>query len=697
MDRKNRVGRRGSRRLRAFLVRGVARSVVLAACTWSSPSMLSVTLASEVCVGKELKSDSEPCVPQTHATAFAWLGLQGAEHAIWHGTTPAAAQPASAQAVATAAGVAQRNATRPPVIDLNIPWTQIEALEEQAAGDAREQLPAEVVASAAPAIAAAADPSSTATEPASATDKAGAEETARDREEVREATPDANEATRGAAAESAETPAATAPEFALRDRLAETERGEQVAEEEFLELREASKSTAATPAAEAEASGESVGDLPLEMPEVAPPATESSADRGTTQRANPAVRRFPSTDTEGTTTPEPGPESNLEPVAEHEVRWSPLPETVVERVRQHNRRAIEMASHGAVYSSRAEFVKALRLVAHSLDTQGNTYRHTVALKNAMVALDESADFQPEGTQLPSDLDLSKIVMNHQTTLLRDRVLEDMAPAAAVRAYHRYAEGQFAIACGQELVAADAMYGMARLQPLINAHDPGWANRQAQVAMAYYQSALQVYPKHYLAAQELGLLLARDGQFQEARDVLQQAVDTQPKLTQAWQYLAEVHRQLGDDHLADVAEREYVARAGRQAAKSSTVVAAEPRAAAKEPTGKPKSQETSNTGSQLAEAPLPSIESPLAWDDPHPGRAPSEASEPTMVRRRAAETSEPSTQVADQRSADTAKKKSFWSRWSLSKKKPSAETPTERSAESPGETPNAQPIDAPAGS
>lgn len=668
MDRKNRVGRRGSRRLRAYLMRGLARSVVLAACTWSSPSLLSVTLASDACVVNELKSGDEPCVPQTHATAFAWLGLQVAEQAIWHGTKPAAAEAASAQVVATAAGVAPRNSARPPVIDLSLPWAQIEALEERAASEVREQLPAEVVASAAPAIAAAPGSDSTSTDPASEP---------------------------ASAAETVDTPAAAAPEFALRDHLVDTERGEQLAEEEFLQLREASQSTAATPAAEAEASGEPAGDLPLEMPEVASPATEPSVDRVTTERTNAAVRRFPSTDTEGTATPEPGPESNLEPVAEHEVRWSPLPETVVERVRQHNRRAIEMASHGAVYSSRAEFVKALRLVAHSLDTQGNSYRHTVALKNAMVALDESAAFAPEGTQLPSDLDLSKIVMNHQTTLLRDRVLDDMAPAAAVRAYHRYAEGQFAIACGQELVAADAMYGMARLQPLINAHDPGWANRQAQVAMAYYQSALQVYPKHYLAAQELGLLLARDGQFQEARDVLQQAVDTQPKLTQAWQYLAEVHRQLGDDHLADVAEREYVARAGGPAVQSSTTVAAVPRGAAKEPTGKQQSQEAANTGSQLAEAPLPSIESPLAWDDPRPGRAPSEASKPSMVRRRAAETSELPTQVADQRSADAAKKKSFWSRWSLGKKKASEETPTERSAETSEETPNEQPTDAPA--
>jgi hypothetical protein len=63
-------------------------------------------------------------------------------------------------------------------------------------------------------------------------------------------------------------------------------------------------------------------------------------------------------------------------------------------------------------------------------------------------------------------------------------------------------------------------------------------------MVFYQAALLVDGRNYMAANELGVLLARMGQWQHAREVLRHGVSVghRPEL---WRNLARVHQELGE--------------------------------------------------------------------------------------------------------------------------------------------------------
>jgi hypothetical protein len=73
-------------------------------------------------------------------------------------------------------------------------------------------------------------------------------------------------------------------------------------------------------------------------------------------------------------------------------------------------------------------------------------------------------------------------------------------------------------------------------------------------MVFYQAALMVDGRNFLAANELGVLLARFGHWEDARHVLQfgLSADSQPAL---WRNLATVHRHLGEHELARLAQVE----------------------------------------------------------------------------------------------------------------------------------------------
>ncbi len=123
-------------------------------------------------------------------------------------------------------------------------------------------------------------------------------------------------------------------------------------------------------------------------------------------------------------------------------------------------------------------------------------------------------------------------------------------------YHAYAEQQLSQAGGQEMAAADALYGLARLQPYLKSNTQDPHSRSGPIAMSLYRSALTIQPQHYLAANELGTLFVRYGQWQEARQVFRQAVSVRPDCPVLWENLARIHDQLGERDLAQLALHEW---------------------------------------------------------------------------------------------------------------------------------------------
>ena len=222
-------------------------------------------------------------------------------------------------------------------------------------------------------------------------------------------------------------------------------------------------------------------------------------------------------------------------------------EQVARQADRQTRHGFELAERGAYFAARAEFLGALRLVAESLDAERRTKVHGRALAAALIAVKEAEDFLPGPSRAEADLDLPGIIAIHTTPVLKNNA-EQVTPLAALRCYLTFAQEQFAAAVGREVAGSMALHAMGKLHS-------AWAQKKGtpvvapeSKAVVFYQAALLVYPKNYMAANDLGVLLAQCGHYADARAMLEHSLSLRQQST-GWQNLAVVYRQLGQTVLA----------------------------------------------------------------------------------------------------------------------------------------------------
>jgi len=247
---------------------------------------------------------------------------------------------------------------------------------------------------------------------------------------------------------------------------------------------------------------------------------------------------------------------------EREAELSRELQVVRQRARKGIERGFHLAERGAVFSARAEFIRALRVMTQALDTRAGGSDHSRALAEGLTALEEATDFMPPGAALEADLDLPAIVDGHETPVLQVKVSERLTALAALQAYFNYAQQRLATAAGREPAAAEALYALGRLnaEPNSRLSPPGLT---AARAMTLHQAALVADPNNFRAANELGVLMARLGKWKAARQFLRRSVAVQPQ-AETWRNLAVVHRHLGENELATLAlNEERLARQARQ--------------------------------------------------------------------------------------------------------------------------------------
>ena len=211
--------------------------------------------------------------------------------------------------------------------------------------------------------------------------------------------------------------------------------------------------------------------------------------------------------------------------------------------------ALELAQRGATYSARAELIKVLRLVSRALDAEEDASVHGRALRAGLQALREADDFAVDGSRPGANLEVSHVVRSHETPVLKDADQQDLTPLLALQYYYMYAEGQLAVAAGKEPVASEALTALGRLQPLLS--DPNMDSNPLATpkAMVMYRAALRIDSRNFVAAHELGVSLARCGQWDDARRHLLHALSiaNQPE---TWANLSVVFNQLGESAEAD---------------------------------------------------------------------------------------------------------------------------------------------------
>ena len=233
---------------------------------------------------------------------------------------------------------------------------------------------------------------------------------------------------------------------------------------------------------------------------------------------------------------------------------------VSEQAAQHVRRGMSLASRGAPYSARSEFILAMRLISQALDVSNNNHAHTEALSNGLRALEEADDFVPRGTQLEADLNLAILIRSHRTPVLKDESPDQLRAIFARQSYYNYAQEQLALSVKGDRSGSMALFGLAKMRTELAKQQGDMAQLELPKAMALHQAALLTDNDNYMASNELGVLLARYGQYESARSLLEHSVQVNPQVA-SWHNLAVVYEHLGD--------KEQVAQA-RQQSKMLTI-------------------------------------------------------------------------------------------------------------------------------
>ncbi len=211
-----------------------------------------------------------------------------------------------------------------------------------------------------------------------------------------------------------------------------------------------------------------------------------------------------------------------------------------------------LAQRGAIYAAQTEFIQVLRRIAQAKDAELKTTQHAMALAAGLRALDEADDFMPRGAQLEADLNIPVITSSHRTPVLLGQESE-VLPHMVVALYHQYAQQQLGKAVAGEQAGSMALHGMGKIY-IRMAQQQGGEIQSVRKAIAVYQAALTARPENNLAANELGVLLARNGHYPQAATIFDQALRFAPNAT-GFHNLAVVQKKLGMHYQAAASDAE----------------------------------------------------------------------------------------------------------------------------------------------
>ena len=225
---------------------------------------------------------------------------------------------------------------------------------------------------------------------------------------------------------------------------------------------------------------------------------------------------------------------------------------VADQARALTQRAYAKAQKGMLFAARNELIQSLRLVAQALDVQQGTSTHTAALAAGLAALKEAEDFNSHPGRAAEAIDVAAIARGHRTPVLQQA--GGISPVVAQQQYYNFAQQQLAWAVSGEPAASQTLFTLGKLQQALAGEQSDQQSLHAPRAMVLFQAALATDSRNHLAANELGVLLARFGQLHDARRALLHSVSIQPH-AEGWHNLAIIHQRLGEGELARLAENE----------------------------------------------------------------------------------------------------------------------------------------------
>ena len=253
---------------------------------------------------------------------------------------------------------------------------------------------------------------------------------------------------------------------------------------------------------------------------------------------------------------------------------------VEERALQHIIYGKSLARRGSVFAARQEFMQALRMITESYDMQSGSRAYTDKLAVGLRALAESDDFVAIDTEQQMNMDLRGILETHSTRVIDPSRAAEISPIQAMQAYYAYSVEQLQQAIGQSVVASDALHALGKLLTTTARFDASGKPQDRTKSIVMHQVALAANPANHLSANELGVLLASNGRWEQALDLFSQSLRVQATAA-TWKNLATAHEQLAlrlDDpqkqrqqqELAQLAIREFRTLSGSESLADTAV-------------------------------------------------------------------------------------------------------------------------------
>ena len=223
--------------------------------------------------------------------------------------------------------------------------------------------------------------------------------------------------------------------------------------------------------------------------------------------------------------------------------------------------AYSLSQRGAAYAAREELIGVLRLISQAKDVRDGTRLRTESLAAGLRALEEAQDFSPRGSQLEAEMKLEVICAAHRTPLARELNLAVTLPSKMMERYHRYAQIKLAVAVAGEPAGSMALYSLGKLNSLLAATESEQHPLATREAVTFQQAALLAHNENYMAAHELGVLLAETGYLREAEYMLIQVAAERPDAV-VFRNLARVQGALGNRMEAQLCQSEAARLAGQ---------------------------------------------------------------------------------------------------------------------------------------
>lgn len=236
-----------------------------------------------------------------------------------------------------------------------------------------------------------------------------------------------------------------------------------------------------------------------------------------------------------------------------------------------------LARRGAAFAARQEFYSALRLIAQTNDVQTRSINYTTALGEAITALKEADDFFSELSHEGIDINVALVIDAHKSKIISKAQAQGMSSMVAIQAYFEFARRRMGDAFGENVIASEALYSLGKLFTVAATHDLTGNPLDYSKSMVMHYAAMDCDQKNYRSANELGVLMARNGRLEKARDLFRSSLVVH-QMPQTWRNLAIVHDRLANSSndpqfvaenrsLAQKAGHEY--QVARQSLPSST--------------------------------------------------------------------------------------------------------------------------------